>query len=148
MSEQFADTVRETEDMTKPLAVKWSYRYHCLNFDYFDSLEDAISSAGYAADDGQEALDCIEVWDDQGHRILSPDEVFGLYAEMEKRREEAAGPPKPVVARLYVTPPEGEEVLYSTFSERDRVEEVAARLREHLGDRVRVAHIDGLGGDE
>ena len=140
-----AESVRETGGMTKPLAVKWAHRYHHLEFDYFDSLEDAVSAAGYASDAGEESLDCIEVWDDQGHRILGPGEVFKLYAEMEKRREEAAGPAKPVVATMYVTSPDGEETCYSTFSAEDRLEEVTAKLRERLGDRVRVQHSDGGG---
>lgn len=142
MTAQNAELVRETEGMTKPLAVKWAYRYHSLVFDYFDTLDEAVSVAGYASDDGQEVLDCIEVWDNDGHRILSSGEVFRLYEEREKARKAAAPPPKPVVATLFVTSPDGKEVPYSTFTSDDRLEEVAARLREHLGDRVRVQHGD------
>lgn len=142
-TERYAESVRETDAMTKPLAVKWAYRYHHLEFDYFDSMDEAVSMAGYASDDGQEALDCVEVWDDQGYRKLSADEVFRLYSEMEKRREAAAPPPKPIVGELFVTSPDGKEVLWSTFTAEDRIEEVATRLREHMGDRVRVRLIDG-----
>lgn len=125
------------------LAIKWAMRYHHLEVHWFDSLDQAVASAGYADDDGQEALDCIEVWDDNGHRVLSTEEVWTLWREMEKRREAAAPEPKPVVARLFVTSPGGDRICYSTYTSYDRIREDAERLREHLGDRVEI--IDGPG---
>ena len=110
-----ADCGGSEHDKAMTLAVKWAYRYHSLQVDWFDSIDRAVGSAGYESDCGNEALDCIEVWDEDGYRRLLPKEVWALYNELERSREAATPPPKPVVARLYLTHPDGgERILWST----------------------------------
>lgn len=124
------------------LAVKWAMRYYHLEVDWFDSLDEAVGVAGYASDDGQEALDCIEVFEDDGsYRRLTDDEVFALYRQREREQRAAAPPPKPVVARLYVTHPDGQRVLWSTFTAESDIERWTTELAP-LGDRVEVERVE------
>lgn len=140
-----AELVRETQGMTKPLVIKWAYRYHRLEFDYFDSLKDAVSVASYAADDGQEALDCFEVWDESGYRLIGHDEAHRLIREHSDRQceEDKAKRDQAIyVAELWVTAPDGEEVRWSAFTSIERANEVLAKLAP-MGQRARLKMLPG-----
>lgn len=121
----------------RELAVKWASRYGAVQLDYYDSVEVALSVAAGAREDGAESLHFIEVWDAAGYHLLDREEVYRLLDESEERRPPIS-PPEPIVARLFVTSPEGERVLYSGFTDAAHAVEVAARLREHMGDRVEL----------
>lgn len=135
-----AGLVRETGAMTKPLVVKWAYRYHRLQFDYFNSLQEAVEAAVWASDAGEEALESFEVWDDTGYRLIPHDEAYRLTEEESSRRYEeykAKSDQRVFVAELWVKAPDGTETQWSAFESMDRANEVMAELAP-MGHRARL----------
>lgn len=123
--------------MAETLIVKWTWRYHSLECDdYFDTYEQAASAALYASDAGDEALDCIEVWDESGYRKYSADEVFA-FAEA-RRPVWVPGPPAVAVVEILAPNNPDRWVNYEGFTDEDDAHVKALELRERLADRVRV----------
>jgi hypothetical protein len=116
------------------LVLKWSWVHHVYNVEDYDSYDEAVSSAGWASDYGEEALDCIEVWEDDGtYRKVESREVLDSWYDRQKEEEAAAPPRPPVVAALWVTGPDGKDANYSTYNDRAKADADAVRFREHLG---------------
>lgn len=91
----------------KPRYLRWYFRNFTLGFDECDSLEDAVLTAAYMADDGEEALVCVECWDDEGHRVLRENAVYALAASLKP--PPAPEPPRPnYVATVDIRLPDDE----------------------------------------
>jgi hypothetical protein len=115
------------ERVTGAGAVKWAWRYGALNADDFDSLDEAVRSADYASDNGEEFLVCIEV--PAEGRIIPESEVWKLAVVM---RPEPAPYKRPNVT-VVLTAPDGEKAEQH-YVERADAEEDAAHWRRILGD--------------
>lgn len=142
------------------LAVKWAYRHHRLTFDHYDTLEEAVSSAMWMSDQGEEAFVAIEVWGDDGtYRFIDRNEGFELVSAMSKARdakeEERAIERPPMIAELWIDPAmEGEKpVLWSGFRDEAGLQRALTDLAL-MGGRVTVkrgremkqcAHCSGYG---
>lgn len=87
--------------------LKWAWRYHSISVEDFDTLDDAVWAAQFASDDGQEALECIEI--PAEGRIIPADEVWNL-ADALGRVRAAESRPMVRVAEVTVTAPNGEFV--------------------------------------
>lgn len=123
------------------LALVWAWHYGTLTCRRCDTVELAISSAEYAADDGNESLECVEYFDqDCQRRTLDMADVRKL-ARAQRLEEETRFPPPerlPVVARIYVRwPEENIEVLFESFYEESEARSEFAKLTP-LGDRARL----------
>lgn len=123
------------------LALVWAWRYQSLRCRSFGSLEAAIYSVVYAADEGDEALECIEFFGQYGerrtldlHEARTIEDAWRLGAERRHPRPK----PRPVVARIYVRwPEEKQEVLLEPFHEESEARAEFAKLTP-LGDRARL----------
>ena len=131
----------EEAERTEGLALVWAWRYHHLQCRRFDSLEAAISSAVYAADDGDEALGCIEFFGQHGQRRtldLAEARTLEDARRLEAERRHPRPKPRPVVACIYVRwPEEKQEVLLESFYEESEALSEFATLTP-LGDRARL----------
>jgi hypothetical protein len=126
------------QDEAVPFVAKWAYRHYHLTVECFDSLNEAVEAAGVAADYGEEALECIELWDEGGYRRIERGEVFRHYEAMEKPEDPE---PPPAAARIYITY-DGLSAFYRAYEDAAEARKDAKGLRRYLGDRVRVDEAD------
>lgn len=116
------------------LAIKWAWRHYVMTFDEFDTLDEAVRSALYAADYGDESLQCIEVIEDDGTRVVydraAVSEMW-LPLEEAERAEMAARPATVVV--LDLRSPSGDWSPHRGFADERAAEQEAERLRAILG---------------
>jgi hypothetical protein len=115
--------------------LKWAWRYYNLSVDEFTSYDEAIRSAQYMADAGEESLDCIEGPLGRVDSEVVQRDISRLDDEaMEKFREA----PK-ATHGIKIKSPDGKEAWYSTFYDEETAELAADRLRASWGaDRVRL----------
>lgn len=124
-------------------AIKWSWRHHSLSAEFYDSIEDAVLSAEFASDYGDEALQCIEVIEDDASRILASDSAEYLAIAEPRRQaedEEYESRPKSV-AFVHLRGPGDlkETAMIGGYATLDAAEKEAARLRRMLEpERVTV----------
>lgn len=124
------------------LILTWAYRYHALGVRESDTLEEAVNLARGLADDGAEALDCIEVWGEseagqEFHRRFTPDEVWEMAEAIEAERP-AGPPPKPIVASVSVKHPEKGWVHFSGYYSLEDAKKDYEAIKARLGDRVKL----------
>lgn len=119
--------------------LKWAWRYGSLGVDEFETLDEAVGAATYADDYGEEALDCFEVWDDAGHRVIGHEEALRLVHERSDA-DDAARPKTPLnVAVVRLTSPDGKVATYSGYPTTEKAEAAADEFRRLIGaDRVKV----------
>lgn len=119
--------------------LKWAWVHGSLDVDEFETLDAAVDAAAYAADYGHEALDCFEVWDGDGHRVIAHEEAMRLIHERSDAIEAATPKSPPNVAVVRLVSPEGKTATYSGYPTMEKAEAAAAEFRQHLGaDRVKV----------
>ena len=112
--------------------LKWAWVHHALDATIHDSLDDALEAAVYAADCGDESLDCIELFEPE-HRIISSDEAWKLAKPIEQRRDdEYAAQRDAVTHAVRLASPDGKESTYfaSATSEAEAIakaEDIAAK---------------------
>lgn len=122
--------------MSGKVTFKWAWRYGILCVEDFTTLNDAIDAAIIAADRGDEMLDCFEVWDDHGHRVIDRQESARLMEERD-RTLRPARPPHAAIVRLIG--PDGGTAAYRGYPSLEQAEAAADLLRRLLGaDRVKV----------
>lgn len=123
-------------------AVKWAWRYYALGAVVYDTLDEAIESAIYAADAGAEALDCIEY---EGERITTADPRYRVVQRRIHEAEEAARRDRTLPThRVDAKHPDGEWVpLFGvTMPLSESTAEEVQELTSALGDdRVRVRKV-------
>ena len=120
------------------LVLTWAYRYHSLQVREGDNLASEVRLARGIADNGDEALDCIEVWGDDGtYRRLSRDEVWEMADELEQN-DEPPPEPKQITATISLKHPEQGWVFLHGFHSVDEAESAFGELKERLGERVRL----------
>lgn len=122
-------------------AIKWAYRHHVLGAESFDTLDQAVAAAYWAAEHGEEALECIEVINDDGTvRVYSRDEVDALTAPLRQQQEERYRARPPIVAVLDLCAPDGKTwTPYENFTDMADAEVAAENARQLLGaDRVEL----------
>lgn len=127
------------QDRTVVTVIKWAYRYGVLTPDECDTLDEAVRSAWWAAEDGQEALDSIEVIYEDGTEVLDRKAVNVLTKPIEEAQDKAHEErPTPTVI-LDLRGPDGKWGPYSSYVERAKADEDVERFRRLLGaDRVRL----------
>jgi hypothetical protein len=118
-------------------ALKWAWRYGRLQVEAFDSLDDAIAAAGYASDDGQEAIDCVEVWCDDGYRRISGTEVLEMW-RTDPDNEANQEPGSPPSTAVVIQHPDLKDSGREWFWDEDEAALRFGDLRRLLGDRVSV----------
>lgn len=139
------------------LFLKWASRYRVLGLSVHKTLDDAVDSARYASDAGDEWLEGIEVLGPEP-RWLDRSEVEELWKPAERaERERYKAAPLPVVS-LRVLPPDpikrespygkrsltealSEAPALRSFSDVAEAEKELARLKPILGDRVQLVPI-------
>ncbi len=57
--------------------IKWAYRHGSLTSAEFDTLDEAVASASWASDAGEEALKSFEVFGDE-HSLIDEKEAYDL----------------------------------------------------------------------
>lgn len=120
--------------MSDTLVIKWAWRYGQLQGDDFESLDEAVRMASYAIDASDESLHSFEVWDKDGYRLIPENEADKLvYAYW--RASQSQSTPKPVVAHVCITDPEG-KTLSEDYSSVEEAQAEVDRLKPFLGDRV------------
>lgn len=141
---QGGERMSDELENAKPLVLKWAWRHYSLYMDEFDSVETALRMAAYQSDAGNEALDCIEVWDIDGYRTLTMEDVYDYEDEQAKRRaaEYEASPPEPFLATISIVPPEGSRERrpewYGGYRDEESLATAIERLAS-LGNRVVVS---------
>src|SRR3712207_5684349 len=114
--------------------LKWARRYGALGAEEFDTLDEAVSSAFHASENGDEAFYCFEVWDDTGHRVIRGDEAVALLDAKDAEWNRAHPPLPKTVATVEVTSPTGEVAAWHGCASLEEADTVAARARSFLGD--------------
>ena len=120
--------------------IKWAYRHHSLQADTFDTLDEAVASAYWGGEYGEEALECVEVINDDGTTEVHDEKaVEALAAPLrQKADEEWRARPTPTVI-LDIRAPNGDWAAYENFVAQDAAEAAASNARALLGaDRVRL----------
>lgn len=110
------------------LALKWAHRDFVLYCDEFTSLDDAVHDAASAAARAEESVECIEVWDDNGRRLIERKELNRLMAAVWAE-EDKIEPWRPVAGVECISPDgqPGEVAYYSDLSRaQDKYEHLAA----------------------
>jgi hypothetical protein len=130
----------------QPLVLKWAWHRFSLEVSQYDSVDEAVDAAGYASDAGDEALDCIEVFDGDGHRVIPGDEALDLAHERSQSRRER-NEPAPVVATVRVRHPEKGDAVVLPYTDTGRAQQDYERMVARLGEsRVTISGPPGRDG--
>lgn len=127
-------------ERTETLVLRWSSRYGRLEMEESASLDEALRLSKALADDGAESLECIEVWDDAGYRVIPGSEALAT-ADARFPDPPYERPRYEAIVEVMAPPAEGlgRRMSAEWFETREKAEQKAARLRRLLGDdRVRV----------
>lgn len=129
------------------IVLKWAWVYGSLHVEEFDSLDEAVRSAVYAAEAGDESLDYIEVIDDDGTstRHERDSAVVRAVEEQQHEMDRAAYEAAPAVThRIRAANADGKEATISSFTDRGKAALELERLRPLLGGRVWIEWYDKL----
>ena len=120
--------------------IKWSWVLGALHADPYDSIRDAVLAAKWAADNGDEALHCIEIIESDGSRILTTEEYRAIVDPIRKEESEAIRNRPKDVAVIRLASPDGKNwAHYEGFTDKAKAQAVAARYSEMLGSsRVKL----------
>ena len=124
--------------MNKEPWLKWAWHYYALDVDTFATLDEALESAWYAGEAGDEALDHIE-----GPGGIVASDIIEADQDRRINAEGAALKAWPnVTHRVHLKTLDGKHsaVIGSHISEADAVAQ-ATQWRETYGDRVSVESI-------
>jgi hypothetical protein len=126
--------------------LKWAWRRFALDFSEYSSLDAAIESAAYSANDGEEAFGCIE----GPEGVVAREVVDAKWKAIDERnsarwRAQAAAA-EPMTHHVRLLPPlhldePSEWAVISTHMSAEEAEAAAAPLRARFGDRVQVRAI-------
>ena len=129
------------------LVLVWASRYGSLDVRDFDNLPAAIRSASYAGDQGAEALDQIEVWDENGYRLIDHAEAMEAMCEFDRQQDLDRPAPKPRLARIFVKHTERKGwTIYGDYLDPDEARREMERLAP-MGNRARLSLTCGRGKD-
>jgi hypothetical protein len=122
----------EVDAIRENIVLKWAMRYHVLQVSRHDSIESAVASAYWAAEDGREALMSIEVIEDGASRVIPAAEALGMFVPL--------APDVPQPTRWFdveLQSLDGTWAVLDSFETEPESEAEARLLHSELGERVR-----------
>lgn len=123
-------------------AILWVWRFGSADPEVEDSFDEALSTFGALMDSDNCSVGDIEVWDENGYRLVEADECEHLYAEHERQREaeHPSAPPCTMIAYVWVRVPNSDRWgCYSGYYETAKANERYEQLRSIIGDdRVKL----------
>lgn len=97
------------------LVLVWYWRYHCLELEEMDDLDDAVRRLWYMSEAGEGSPEAIETWDDDGkHTLYMREDLAALFRPLEEQtkaaraaRLAAVAVADPFIAKVRVRAPAG-----------------------------------------
>ncbi len=122
--------------MRKDTIIKYAWRHGGLDAEEFDSLDGAVSAAIYAADYGEESLECIEVIDATGASTVHDDNAVWDMGQPIRDARDAAydAAPKTIAAMEILSPLNGKAAIVAAYTDGVAAEAGLVEWRERVGE--------------